>query len=108
MSITRFTAEKDDKITEMIFDKNAVSIEEETSKKIFAKITYVGGRESSYYIKTFQNAPFDPLGSHGKRENYIETKLKKVAKSTFNFYMMYLKTNNSIYMTKAQRGFLND
>lgn len=108
MSVTSFKPKKDNTITEMIFDKNGLSIEGDTSKKIFAKITYVGGKESSYHVKTFQNAPFDPLGAHSNRENYIETKLKKVSKSTFNFYIMYLKTNNSIYMTKAQRGYLND
>ena len=100
--------EKTKKIVEMYFDRNASNIKNVTNQKIYAKVTYVDDRESQFHIRTFQNTPYDPLGPYGKRENYIDTTLKRVSKNTFDFYMMYLKTNNSIYMTKAQRGYLND
>ena len=100
--------DKQEIITEIYFDKNAVSIEQVNNKKIYAKVVYKNGNENSFHIRTFQNVPYDPIGPYGKRESYIETKMKRVSKNTFDFYMMYLKTNNSIYMTKAQRGFLND
>tara|TARA_Y100001963_G_scaffold120231_1_gene168030 strand:+ start:502 stop:828 length:327 start_codon:yes stop_codon:yes gene_type:complete len=95
-------------LTEMYFDKNGVVTDDVDNKKIFAKITYRNDKPHSFHIRTFQNAPYDPMGTYGNREKYIETKIKKVSKSTFDFYVMYLTTNNSIYMTKAQRGYLND
>jgi hypothetical protein len=91
---------------EILFNKDG-QISSETKENKYAKIV---GKASTdlYYIRTHLNVPYDPLGSYGHRENYIETKLKKVSKDTFDFYVMYLKTNNSLYLTRASRGFLND
>ena len=108
MNLFTVDQEKESVMSEVCFDKNASTIEKLNNQKVYAKVTYRDGKEHSFKIRIFQNSPYDPLGAYGKRENYIETKLKKVSKNTFDFYMMYLKTNNSIYMTKAQRGFLND
>tara|TARA_R100001244_G_scaffold129513_1_gene101029 strand:+ start:520 stop:846 length:327 start_codon:yes stop_codon:yes gene_type:complete len=108
MNFTTVNDKEESVMNEMCFDKNASTIEKLNNQKVYAQVTYIDGREHMFKIRIFQNSPYDPLGAYGKRENYIETKLKKVSKNTFDFYMMYLKTNNSIYMTKAQRGFLND
>jgi hypothetical protein len=62
----------------------------------------------TYYVHTYQGALFDPQGPYGRRRSSVETSPRRVSKNTFDFYMTYLKTNNSIYLTKAQRGFLND
>ncbi len=75
-------------------------------EKYFAKI--LNGENPLYYIRTYQGTPYDPLGSYSRREVYSDTKLHKVSKNTFDFYIMYLNTNNSIYLTKAQRGLVND
>ena len=82
-----------------LFDRTGNSIEDEKKYVI------------SYYakvIRTHQSSLFDPNGPYGKRERFVDTKIKRISKATFDFYMTYLKTNNSIYLTKAQRGFLND
>jgi spore coat polysaccharide biosynthesis predicted glycosyltransferase SpsG len=94
----------------LLFDKTGNSIEEEKRYKIshYAKIITTGDGNKSYFARTHQSSLFDPNGPYGKREKYLETKINKVSKATFDFYMTYLKTNNSIYLTKAQRGFLND
>ena len=92
---------------EIAFNRYGQTVTKETKEKSYAKVIGKSGDES-YYIRVHEGVPYDPLGPFGKRENYIETKMKKVSKNTFDFYMMYLKTNNSIYMTKAQRGFLNE
>ena len=97
--------EKIDKL-EILFNKDG-QISTETKENKYAKILGKEGKDI-YYIRTHLNVPYDPMGPYGHRENYIETKLKKVSKNTFDFYMMYLKTNNSIYLTRASRGFLND
>ncbi len=95
-------------VSEIFFDKNGVLTEEDETPSLYGKVVYLDDKASSYHVKVFQNALYDPLGPYGRREKYLETSFKKVSKNTFDFYMMYLKTNNSIYLTKAQRGFLND
>ena len=93
-------------LLEIFFDKDGqVSTERKENK--YAKIVGKEGKEA-YYIRTHLNVPYDPLGPYGHRESYLETKLTKVSRDTFDFYAMYLKTNNSIYLTRASRGFLND
>jgi len=93
-------------IKTILFDKVGLETYNEKEKN-FAKVIVDNGSES-YYIGTYQNMPYDPLGAYSRREIYADTKMHRVSKNTFDFYIMYLKSNNSIYMTKAQRGFLND
>jgi hypothetical protein len=64
--------------------------------------------KSYYQIKTYQNVPFDPQGQFSHREKHLETSMKKVSKETFDYYMLFLKTRNGLYMTRAQRSFIND
>ncbi len=63
---------------------------------------------TTYSIATYDNLPFNPAGMYSSRKEHIELKMKKVNKETFDFYMLFLKTNNSLYFTKAQRSYLND
>ena len=98
-------AEKSNKI-EILFNRDG-QISTEAKENKYAKVVGKNSKDT-YYIRTHLNVPYDPLGPYGHRENYIETKLKKVSKDTFDFYVMYLKTNNSLYLTRASRGFLND
>tara|TARA_R110002110_G_scaffold172215_3_gene374940 strand:+ start:181 stop:510 length:330 start_codon:yes stop_codon:yes gene_type:complete len=63
---------------------------------------------TSYHIQTYEGAPYDPNGMYSHREDNIELKYKKVSKDTFDFYMLFLTTKNSLYLTRSQRSFLND
>ncbi len=77
----------------------------------YAKIIKTEGKDQFvYYIRTYQGTLFDPQGPYGRRAKSMvrECKDRKVSKNTFDFYVTYLKTNNNIYLTKAQRGFIND
>lgn len=91
---------------DILFNKvgKEVSLSDE---KVFAKITE-SRNGISYYINTHNNQIYDPLGVNANRERYLETKLKKVSKDTFDFYLIYLQTNNSIYLTRANRRFINE
>tara|TARA_B100000029_G_C16715052_1_gene644739 strand:+ start:19 stop:348 length:330 start_codon:yes stop_codon:yes gene_type:complete len=93
---------------EVLFDRNGTILENKKTKDIYGKIVYVNGSEKSYHARVLQSNLYDPLGTYSSRKRYLESMFTKVSKNTFDFYMMYLKTNNSIYLTKAQRGFLND
>lgn len=94
----------------VLFGKTGNILEGEETHKLphHAKIIRTSEGSETYYIRTYQGTLFDPMGPYGKRERTLDTQVKKVSKSTFDLYVTYLKTNNSIYLTKAQRGFLND
>jgi hypothetical protein len=88
------------------FNKNGTvaSIKE----KVCAKLVLGPKDKIHYFINTYQNQPFDPMGSSVSRQNYLETKLKRVSKDTFDFYLIYLQTKNSIYLTRTNRRFINE
>lgn len=94
-----------------LFGKTGDVLDKEESHKVahFAKlVTQQPEGKQSFYIMIYQSSPFDPMGPYGRRERNLDTQLKRVSKDTFDYYVTYLKTNNSIYLTKANRGFLND
>jgi hypothetical protein len=99
----------DDKVVQL-YGKTGNPLSEEDKHKIphYAKMVTQGDSKETYYIRIYQSTPFDPMGPYGRRERNLDTAMKRVSRNTFDFYVTYLKTNNSIYLTKAQRGFLND
>ena len=99
-----------DEKTIVLFDKTGNVLHDEEKHKLqhYAKLVQSAEGKETYYIRIYQSTPFDPMGPYGRRERNLDTDIKRVSKNTFDFYMTYLKTNNSIYLTKAQRGFLND
>lgn len=107
--VQKFTP-SEDHITHL-FGRTGLELtgEDKYKQQHLAKIvTQESNDRTAYYISTHNGTLFDPQGPYGKRRRVLETKMKKVSKNTFDFYMTYLKTNNTIYLTKAQRGFLND
>ena len=89
-----------------LFDKMGKKVMSQREKSYAKKITNTSS--DTYYIITHEGVPYDPWGMHSHRENYIDAKFKRVSKKTFDFYMMFLQTKNSLYMTRAQRSFIND
>ena len=103
--------QEDKKIEQTLFDRSGeevISKREDSYARLVKTTVLDEDPITSYYIKTYQNVPFDPSGSYGHREQYLETKFNKVSKETFDYYMLFLKTRNSLYMTRAQRSFIND
>ena len=91
---------------EEMFDKSGNLVLSQ-NKIVYAKKITTDTSEM-FFIKTHDNTPFDTSGMFAHREKHIETKFKRVSKQTFDFYMLFLKTSNSLYLTRAQRSFLND
>lgn len=95
--------------SEVSYDKSGKKTEN-TSQKVFAKslATNEDGRnKTSYFIATYNNAPYNIFGPESHRENTLNIALKKVSKNTFDYYIKFLQTNNSLYITRANRSFLN-
>lgn len=79
-------------------------------KQVFAKSVAINlgdTNQMKYFIKTHNNVPYDPNGPYSHRETYLRTELKNVSKETFENYITYLKTKNQLYMTRAQRSYIN-
>jgi hexokinase len=79
-------------------------------KKAFAKFVVIdlgGTNQTKYFVRTHNNVPYDPNGPYSHRETYLRTELKNVSRETFENYITYLRTRNQLYMTKAQRSFIN-
>lgn len=77
-----------------------------TFAQILTKEKADGKQTKVFYITTYNNILYDPMGPDGHRKN-INLTLKDVDQQTFDYYIMYLKTKNSLYMTRAQRSFIN-
>lgn len=111
----RFVSSQEDRIEENsnieeIYNKLGI-LAESSKEKCFAKHTSknIGGgkNQTKYYILTHNNVPYDPNGPDSHREAYLKMDMKSVSKQTFDYYIMYLKTRNSLYMTRAQRSYIN-
>jgi hypothetical protein len=97
-------------ITQYVYNKSGI-LTTEGADKIFAKALEIDlGNDKSqkkFFIRTFNNTPFDPLGPDGKRDVWSRTEMKPVSQNTFDYYIMYLRSKNSLYMTRTQRSFIN-
>ena len=76
------------------------------SEKTFAKMIS-SQNQTKYAILVYNNQPYDPYGTDSHRESKLNLVLKQVSQQTYNYYVSYLKTKNSLYMTRAQRSFIN-
>lgn len=83
----------------------------EAEGRVFAQVVKSNKLDGSctkkYYVLTLNNSIYDPRGVDSSREKSLNLILKPTNQSTFDFYIMYLQTKNSLYMTHAQRGYIN-
>ena len=87
-------------------NRNGQQVESD-KEKVFAKAV-VGGGKTLYYAKFYAGILYDPLGAHSNRECWVDSKFRSVDKNTYDFYTMYLQTNNQVYLSRAQRGAINE
>ena len=88
----------------MKYNKNGK--EAQTDDKVFAE-TKQGSAQTVYYVLTYNNSLYDPLGTDSHREKTLKTTLKKTDKATFDYYRHYLEERNKVYITRAQRSYIN-
>jgi len=74
---------------------------------VFAKIILKDNIDHHYVRMQNDGTISDPLRSRIKSKRTEIVTMKRVSKSTFDFYMLYLQTKNNIYIVRAQRGFIN-
>lgn len=79
-------------------------------QKIYAeyKAITLGDRvQKKFFVLTFNGSLFDPRGTDSHRIKTIRTELKSTSKQTFDYYLQYLKTKNTLFMRRAERSFIN-
>lgn len=109
----KFIDNTDEKVTkqssEILYNINGSVAEKH--EKIFARALFVdignNKTQQKFFIRTFNNVPFDPYGADSRREIWNRTQLKQVSKQTFEYYTQYLNNKNSIYMTRTQRSYID-
>lgn len=88
-------------IIETLYDIKG-EVTTDNDEKIYSKKL-----NNKYFIRTFNNVPLDPFGPEARRQIWNRTELKSVSKSTFENYNTYLSTRNRLYLTKANRSYIN-
>jgi hypothetical protein len=94
--------------TEQLYNKSGELCSD--SEKVFAKVVEINtsnNKQIKYLIATNNNIPYDPNGIDSHRESNLTINLKSVSKSVFDYYVLYLRTKNSLYMTRTQRSYIN-
>ena len=66
-----------------------------------------GTSQTKFQILTHGNTIFNPLGAESYKITSRETSMKVVSEETFNYYVKFLRTKNNLYMTYANRSFIN-
>jgi len=60
-----------------------------------------------YYVKHGRGQVFDPYGIDMHKTNAYNFQFKKVDTSVYSKYIKYLKTRRQLFLTHAQREFIN-
>ena len=96
--------------TQHLFDDKGNNLTDE-KEKVWAKSLSIDlGHDQfqhQYFIRTYNNIPLDPMGPESRRDIWRRTELKPVSQKTFDYYILYLRSKNGLYMTRAQRSFIN-
>lgn len=88
-------AELTDGQTEKVFSKS-LTIDLDDNKK-----------QQKFFVRIFGGVPLDPFGPEAGREIWNRTSMRQVSKTTFESYNNYLSTRNRIFLTKANRSYID-
>ena len=90
----------------MKYNRAGEEYQNDKDKLVFAELLE-GSKQTVYTVLTYNNTLYDPLGADSNRESKLPLMLRRTSKKTFDAYIKYLKTNNRIFITKAQRSFID-
>jgi len=97
------------KTEESKYDRNGQLVESDNMALAKCVTVLDGSRIISrrFFVSTHNGSLYDPLGASSNREKFLQLKTKEVNQKTFDYYMQYLESKNSIFLTRSQRGFIN-
>jgi len=76
----------------------------DTEPKAYAYTHTSEGRETNY-VRFYRGQFLDPYGLDDRKRPMAS--FKKTNEKTFNSYVSYLKTKNSVYLTRANRSHID-
>ena len=86
---------------------NKKGIKATSDESVFAECVD-GNVQQKYLVLTHNNLIYDPRGTDSHRESVLHKTLRSTNKTTFDYYLQYLQTGNALFMTRAQRSYIND
>lgn len=110
----KFIDSHDQKITkdskETLFDIRGKEITD-INEKVFSKSLIIdldnNKKQEKFFVRIFGGVPLDPFGPEAGREIWNRTSMRQVSKTTFESYNNYLSTRNRIFLTKANRSYID-
>ena len=63
--------------------------------------------QKKFYVLTSNGGLFDPRGPDSHRERTVRKELRITNEKTFEYYVQYLKTKNTLFMRRAERSYIN-
>tara|TARA_B100001094_G_scaffold8957_1_gene8037 strand:- start:2610 stop:2930 length:321 start_codon:yes stop_codon:yes gene_type:complete len=80
--------------------------EKPCAAKINIKLTN-GTNQTKFQVLTHGNILFNPLGADSYKITSRASTMKVVSEKTFDYYVKFLRTKNNLYMTYANRSFID-
>lgn len=84
---------------------------DDVNEKIFSKSLVIDldedKKQEKFFVRIFGGIPLDPFGPEAGREIWNRTSMRQVSKTTFESYNNYLSTRNRIFLTKANRSYID-
>lgn len=92
----------------VMYDKNGVEVNDDSkSMALVKKIESKKEKTYVFFVSTHAGILHDPMGVNSTKRKDSTFTMKPVDQQTFDYYIMYLQTKNSLYLTRAQRRFIN-
>ncbi len=72
-------------------------------QQIFLKDT----TQNQFYVLVANGNLLDPRGTDSHRINTLKKELRKTNKQTFEYYLKYLRSKNTLFLRRAERSYIN-
>ena len=77
---------------------------------VYAKCQQVFLRDTvqnQFYVLVANGNLLDPRGTDSHRINTLKKELRKTNKQTFDYYLKYLQSKNTLFLRRAERSYIN-
>jgi|9_EtaG_2_1085328.scaffolds.fasta_scaffold56782_2 hypothetical protein len=85
-------------------------IVESEKETVYAKCQQVFLRDATqnqFYVLVANGNLLDPRGTDSHRINTLKKELRKTNKQTFDYYLKYLQSKNTLFLRRAERSYIN-
>tara|TARA_B110000211_G_C14092107_1_gene559760 strand:+ start:787 stop:1155 length:369 start_codon:yes stop_codon:yes gene_type:complete len=90
--------------------EQGVSNPKDQDSIVYAKYKFIDLGEKvqkKFFVLTSNGNLLDPRGTDSHRIKTINKELKTTSKQTFDYYIKYLQSKNTLFLRRAERSFIN-